>query len=156
MRDNTCWIKCLLLLSHHTKYVFFALILASLQTLLKSLIKSWIREFVISYQLNCSQTNLVTDLPMVCKFKFVCCGHITNHYSETSCHQRVNTVQNYAILYNIRKLLMISDNNLTFLRILLQLRKEKAEQHWTIFDNIVCYCTTFEKIRQNLKITKKM
>ena len=29
-----------------------------------------------SYRLNCSLTNLVTDLPMVCKFKFVRYGHI--------------------------------------------------------------------------------
>ena len=29
-----------------------------------------------SYQLNCSQTYLATDLQMVCKFKFVCYGII--------------------------------------------------------------------------------
>ena len=34
-----------------------------------------------SYQLNCSQTNLATDLPMVRKFKFVHCGHIKKKFS---------------------------------------------------------------------------
>ena len=29
-----------------------------------------------SYGLNCSKTDLATDLPMVCKLKFVHCGHI--------------------------------------------------------------------------------
>ena len=34
------------------------------------------KRFRESYQPNCSQTDLSTDLPMVCKFKFVCYGHI--------------------------------------------------------------------------------
>ena len=33
-----------------------------------------------SYRHNCSQTDLATDLPMVCKFKFVRLGHIKKNY----------------------------------------------------------------------------
>ena len=32
-----------------------------------------------SYRLNCPKTGLLTDLPMVCKFKFVRYGHIENY-----------------------------------------------------------------------------
>ena len=56
----------------------------------------------------------------------------------------VNTKQYYAMIDSIRKVLPIWDNWLTFLRILLQLRKDRAEKAtWTILNNIRQYLTIY-------------
>ena len=65
------------------------------------------------------------------------------------------------MLDNIRKFLtiytLLLDNILTFLRILLQLRKERAEiTPWTILNNIRQYLTILYNIEQNWTIFGKI
>ena len=78
-------------------------------------------------------------------------GHRPRTKLHKGCHLTilVNTKQSYAMLDNIRKFLTILDNIIIFSRILLQLRKERAEiATWTILDNIRQYWTILHNIAQ--------